>query len=223
VHKVAELARIVHELTNGFPLFVRELLDHLMTEGALNFNPGRGRWVWDVEAIRRAELPLSLTSLLGQRLARLSPECTSVLRVAALLGAQVSSREVAAVLECTNEEILRSVMEAMSRKVIQLVEGGAPSGEGGDVKYAFVHDSVRRAIVAEAGHAKEAALHAKIGRRLLCLGRQRAAVYHLNRAPTPAQRVEVVQLVRLNLEAGREAKEMVALDIAYEFLRGGGG
>jgi DNA-binding CsgD family transcriptional regulator/tetratricopeptide (TPR) repeat protein len=101
---------------SGNPLYVRELVDALMREDRVRVGGGLA------EVVGAGAVPVSLAAAIEGRLGFLSEQALAVLRVAALLGARFSVRELAVVAGVRGPELARVVGEAVAAGV--LVESG---------------------------------------------------------------------------------------------------
>jgi predicted ATPase len=77
------LVAAVYAETEGNPFFVQEVFDYLEAQGRL-FD-ATGVWRADLR-IGATEVPQSVRLVIGRRLERLTPECRTVLQLAAVLG-----------------------------------------------------------------------------------------------------------------------------------------
>ena len=124
----------VFDATAGNPFFVGELARQLVD--------GSG-WS-DV-------VPRSVRDAIAQRLTRLTPDCATSLRAAAVLGTEFAAPVLASVTGRSVEDCLLSLDEA--GRAALLVPGAAP----GDRR--FAHDLVRDAIVADLDAKLRVTLH----------------------------------------------------------------
>ena len=86
--KTRSLSQIVYKKTQGFPLFIVEFLDSLLTEKLLNHNLITG-WEWDVDAIDLKEISEGVAQLLSCKLERLPHDILSGLKVLSCFGSHV--------------------------------------------------------------------------------------------------------------------------------------
>ena len=80
-----ELARAVHQRTDGNPLFMVRVVDELVALRVLEAEDGRWRLRKPLDDIARA-VPESLRQLVEKQIARLEPEAQRLLEVASVLG-----------------------------------------------------------------------------------------------------------------------------------------
>jgi hypothetical protein len=138
----------------GNPLYLRELLDGLMREQAVQIRP-----VADI--IAGAErLPASLPAVLDGRLGSVSDEAAQLLRAAALLGGRFAVADLSVVLR---------------RPVVDLAEGlreaaGAGLVDGAGPELTFRHPLIRESLYLSMPEAVRTALHAEAARELATVG-----------------------------------------------------
>ncbi len=134
----------------GNPLYLRELIDALVRDQALQVSP-----VADVSAIRDP-LPASLAAVLTDRLSSVSAETAQILRTAALLGAKFTVTDLAVLLRRPVSELAAGLQEAVAARI--LVDSGA--------ELAFRHQLIRQALYESMPAALRGALHAEAAREL---------------------------------------------------------
>src|SRR5262249_43790286 len=93
-----KLAQLIHQRTEGNPLFIVNLVDYLITQGELARNDGQWTLQGEVTAVASCA-PMSLQQMIEQQLERLSPTEKRVLEVASVAGAEFSAAAVAAGLK----------------------------------------------------------------------------------------------------------------------------
>lgn len=70
--------------TDGNPFFASEILQHLAETGVL-YQDGSGRWVGDLD-VRSAGLPVSVTEVIGRRVAALGADTEQLLALGSVIG-----------------------------------------------------------------------------------------------------------------------------------------
>lgn len=157
----------VHEVSEGNPLFVEELL--------------RVR-----TALDERHLPDGLRAILEEHVARVSPEARELLAVASVLGREWTVRDL---VETSSgggppagdpiDAVARLLGEARSAGLVR------SSSAGPDV-HAFTHILIRDRLYADLAPTRRAALHSKAGERLEARGDLAAAAHHLLEAEAAA-------------------------------------
>jgi len=109
-----ELARAVHQRTDGNPLFMVRVVDELVALRVLEEEDGRWRLRTPLAEIAAA-VPESLRLLIEKQIARLEPEAQRVLEVASVLGWEFTAASVAAGL-ATDALAVEESCDALSRQ-----------------------------------------------------------------------------------------------------------
>src|SRR5262249_31561092 len=144
-----QLVTTVSATTRGNPLFIQELLHHLVKHGALRRRGGSLGALGDLGAVR---LPKELTSVIGARTRPLESRCRRVLEYASLLGTRFSPRTLAAVSDVGEDELLGLLEEAVRQRI--LVSDGPV--------FEFLHPLVRQALASEPSGLRVQRMHARI-------------------------------------------------------------
>jgi DNA-binding CsgD family transcriptional regulator len=139
----------------GNPLYVRELVDAMVRERALEIGPAAA----EVSAARE-RLPASLAAVLNDRLSSVSDETAQMLRTAALLGGRFTVTDLAVVLRRPASDLAADVQEA--------VAAGILIGSGPDL--AFRHLLIQQALDESMPAALRTALHVEAARELAATG-----------------------------------------------------
>ncbi|MBW3663891.1 MAG: AAA family ATPase [Actinobacteria bacterium] len=137
----------------GNPLFVRELVDAIGREGAIEVAGGRAE-------VSRLVLPPDLRLTILRRISFLSEEALALLRLAAVLGTTFSPAHVAALAGRPVTDLLGPFDEALRAGVVREEE---PS-------LRFRHELIREALYQELPAGLRRALHLEAARALDALG-----------------------------------------------------
>ncbi|MEP6875520.1 MAG: AAA family ATPase, partial [Burkholderiales bacterium] len=210
------LAALVPQRTQGNPFFVLQLLSELRAEGLLLFDAERQAWGWDLERIRARQLSDDVVELVERRLRRLPVAAREALQHAACLGGSGSIKLLALALGKSPADTVDALADP-TRAGLTVCAGGG---------YRFPHDRVHEAAHALIAPAERPAWHLRIGRRLLDGLAQDELDEHLfevaHQVNLGAHLItdddQVLQLARLNAQAGRKAKAGLAFAMAQEHL-----
>ena len=239
------LSELIYEKAQGNPFFIKELLKRLNEDQKIVFVPEAGRWDWDMEAVRNAEVGDNVIDFMIASLRRLDGSTQRVLQLAACIGNTFDLRTLSIIHEESMVRTSLELEEALSHDlVIPLTESYKFVGldESGDVgwvdeaveessdevnpTYRFQHDRVQQAAYALIDSDRKQAVHLSVGR----LMRRHTSgeefddrlidiVGHLNAGceliDSPSERRE---LACLNLEAGIKAQRSSAHESALRFL-----
>jgi hypothetical protein len=143
----AALARAVYEETEGNPLFVREVLRHLVETGAVERSGGG--WTTRRSADQLG-IPEGVREAVGHRLSRLSGATNQALRVAAVVGPEFELGVVQAAGQLNEAALLDAVEEAATARL--LIEVSA-------TRFRFAHALIRATVYESITAARKVALH----------------------------------------------------------------
>ncbi|HLY35823.1 MAG TPA: AAA family ATPase, partial [Candidatus Limnocylindria bacterium] len=149
----AEFAELVHHQTDGNPYFIQQVLRALVERGDV-YRQGGG---WERKDLNLIEIPESIRSTIGERVARLPEPSQEALRSAAVLGSRFAFDDLAALSEL-DPDALESALEAADA-------AGLVRPEGVD-GYAFEHAVAQQCLLAELPTRRRRRLHARSGQVL---------------------------------------------------------
>jgi tetratricopeptide (TPR) repeat protein len=168
----------VHEVSEGNPLFVAELL-RLRTN------------------LELSSLPDGLRAILEEHLARVGPETRALLELASVLGREWDVTDAGALAGLSADVVATRVAEARDAGVVTSL---------GSAKQAFAHMLIRDVLYAGLAPSRRTSLHEAAGERLAAGGDLEAAAHHLfeagahGRAAVVAREAVRVALARLAFE-----------------------
>jgi DNA-binding CsgD family transcriptional regulator len=138
----------------GNPLYVRELVDAMVREQALEFGSA-------AEVAAAGErLPASLAAVLTDRLSSVSAGTAQLLQTAALLGGRFAVTDLAVVRHRPASELAAGVQEAVAAGILT----------GSEPDLAFRHLLIQQALYESMPAALRTALHAEAARELAAAG-----------------------------------------------------
>src|SRR5580692_1977920 len=135
----------------GNPLYVREMVDALVREHAVQVSPTAG-----ADLRGGQQLPASLAGVLTDRLSSVSAGTARLLRAAVLFGGRFGVSDLAVVLRQPASDLAASLQEA--------IEAGILAGSGTDL--IFRHPLIGKALYEGMPMALRTALHAEAAREL---------------------------------------------------------
>jgi predicted ATPase len=151
-----ELARTVHQRTEGNPLFIVNIVDYLTTQGGLE------------ESVERVQVgvPGDLRQMIEEQIHRLSSTERRVVEVASVAGAEFSAAAVAAGLGVTVEEVeepceglVRREQFLRAREIAEWPDGTVAT------HYQFLHALYQEVLYERIPAARRSRLHRLIGER----------------------------------------------------------
>ena len=163
---VDRLARLVHQRTEGNPLFMVTLVESWLTQGVLLEQDGAWALPAGVEALQDS-VPDSLRQMIDRQLDWLSAEEQRVLEAASVAGAEFSAAAVAAGLAQEAERV-DDWCTSLARRGQFLRASGEQTWPDGTVAgcYRFVHALYQQVLYQRVSAAQRVRLHQRIGARL---------------------------------------------------------
>ena len=160
------LAQRIHALTDGQPLFVVALVDHLVTRGSiLDTSPG---WALSVpmDAVDLG-VPDDVRRLIEGEFRRLSPDERRVLEAASAAGEYITASIIAAAVGCSMERAEQHCETlARSQRFLHAVGTLEWPDHTRARRYAFAHELHRQVVYSETPDERRIRLHGAIGRAL---------------------------------------------------------
>jgi len=152
-----ETLRQLTAQADGNPLYVRELVDAMVREQALEINSAATKL-----SAGGGRLPASLASVLTDRLSSVSAGTAQMLRTAALLGGRFTVTDLTVVLRRPASELAAGIQEA--------VAAGILTEHPNDPDLAFRHLLIQQALYQSLPAALRTALHAEAAQELAASG-----------------------------------------------------
>jgi len=159
------LARVIHQRTDGNPLFMVNVVDYLVAQSLLVQRDGWWDLERDLEEIQ-IEVPASIQQMIETHIDRLSPQEQRVLEVASVAGVEFSAATVAAGLEAEVIEVEEGC-EGLTRRAQFLRSRGVSEWPDGTVAahYEFIHALYQQAWYERVTAGRRLRLHRRIGER----------------------------------------------------------
>jgi DNA-binding SARP family transcriptional activator len=210
----AGVPRLLHQRTDGHPLFVKLLLDSWLEHGLLD----RDADLADLAA----DVPDSVRELIEQMLLELGPDDQELLEAASVAGRAFSAATVAAAIEQDEAEIeLRCDRLAKAKRF--LGQEGDEHWPDGTVasRFAFSHDLHREVLYGRLPAGRRATLHRRVGLRLDAAYGARAAEIATELADHFVEGGDAGRAVVSLRLAGEQALHRLAHPEALEHLQRG--
>ncbi len=210
------LAQLVYDKTGGNPFFAIQFLTALAEENLLAFDPGAGRWTWDLAHILTKGFTDNVVDLMVEKLGRLPETTQEALKQFACLGNVARISTLTAVCGQSEEALDTALWEAVRVGLIVRLEDA----------YAFLHDRMQEAAYALIPEQDRPQVHLNIGRKLLSQASSEElgdilfdVSNHLNRgAGLISDPDERARLAELDATAGRRARASGAYVTARDFF-----
>jgi len=238
--RLAPLAQLLQQKTNGNPFFMNEFLKSLYTEGLLQFDIQKREWDWQLTQIQAAQITDNVVELMAGKIQKLPTATQQALKLASCIGNQFDLKTLAIVQEKSLPETATELWEAVEMGLIlpqgndyQLLQLGdreiAANLTNLDVVYKFLHDRVQQAAYSLIPTKQKQAVHLQIGQLLLqsvSTQEQEEKIFDIvNQLNFGLHLITDTQqrqhLAQLNLTAGKKAQASAAYEPALEYLTTG--
>ncbi|MFZ2629998.1 MAG: AAA family ATPase [Desulfosalsimonadaceae bacterium] len=241
------LAQIVHDKTRGNPFFVRQFLETVNRQGFLSYDYENGRWQWDIQQITAERITDNVVDFMAAKVLKLTDNSQHILRLASCIGNTFSLPLLSLLAAKPASDILTDLREAVALGLVSATGDGTASRDGShatgiadalterrllpadDLVFEFLHDKVRQAVYSLVPDPLKHSLHLQIGKLILqntdpadLYSRIFAIVHHFNQGKDQlASAEDRKQSARLNLIAGKRAKDAAAYEQALTYLKTG--
>jgi DNA-binding winged helix-turn-helix (wHTH) protein/predicted ATPase len=162
----AGLARVLHQRTEGNPLFLVTVAEELVRRGVVQPGPAGWALAGSVAAVSGA-VPESLRQLVEQQLEQLPPEAQQLLEAASIVGLEFTAAAVAAAVEQGVEAAEDRAATLARRGQFVQIHGEAEWPDGTvTTRYGFRHALYREILYERVPVSRRLRWHRQIGRRL---------------------------------------------------------
>jgi DNA-binding winged helix-turn-helix (wHTH) protein/predicted ATPase len=161
----AELAALIHERTEGNPLFMVNTIDHLVAERLIEPHEDGWRLAAPIDMVK-VGVPESIRQLIETQIERLDARDQRVLEAASVAGTEFSVLAVSAALDHDLEDV-EARCEELSRRHQFIEESGAqllPNGQAAG-RFGFRHAVYRHVFYDRMSAARRMQLHRRVGER----------------------------------------------------------
>lgn len=212
---VAGLADCIYAKTGGNPLFVRQFVQNIHEKGLLVFDPAAG-WHWDMEAIDSLEISDNVGELMAGKIGDLPAKARQALMVGACIGNRFDLETLSAVMDAPAGRLGKDLEPAVRAGFLQI------SGR----MCHFSHERLREAAYRLIAEPERARLHHDIGWHIYRTtpgeALQKNIFYIVNHLNAGRARIrhetDRTGLARLNLLAGKKARNAAAYQSARTYL-----
>jgi predicted ATPase/DNA-binding winged helix-turn-helix (wHTH) protein len=212
-----ELAVLIHERTEGSPLFMVNAVDYLLTEGSISEQ--ERQWELSV-AIQKVDVgvPDSIKQMIQKQVDHLDAEKQRTLEAASVAGAEFIALAVAAGLG-DDEAAMDARCEELARQRQFIRDCGIQELPGGGVvtKYGFIHSLYQNVLYERLSSSKRIQLHRRIGEQAEQFYGERAAeiaaelAMHFERGSNHRQAIKYLQQASENALRQFAYREAVSL------------
>ncbi len=227
---VDELAELVFDKTRGNAFFLIQFLKSLNQDSLLRFDSEQHRWHWELAEIRARNITANVVELMAMTIGRLESSTREALQFAACIGNRFELGVLSLILSKSARATAETLESALREGVIRPLGGNyqlaSYQEDAADVAYQFIHDQVQQAAYSLIEPENRAQAHMDIALTLLNTldeGEQYLRIFeianHVNAAAELFTSDEQKRLfLKLNLQAGKRAKESTAYTPALRYL-----
>ncbi|MEH2009636.1 AAA family ATPase [Nostoc sp.] len=231
------LSLLVSQKTQGNPFFATQFLKALHQDELIEFSFESGCWECDITRVTQEALTDDVVAFMAFQLRRLPPSTQNVLQLAACIGNQFDLGTLAIVSEKSEIETAACLWKALQEGLILPTgniykfyvgqESQAVTEEiSQTVKYKFLHDRVQQAAYSLIPDEQKKTTHHRIGQQLLkntSDSEQEERIFEIvNQINVAIELIEQPtareELAKLNLIAGRKAKNSTAYSAAVKYF-----
>jgi DNA-binding winged helix-turn-helix (wHTH) protein/predicted ATPase len=161
----AGLTRFLHRNTSGNPLFLVNVVDHLIARGHVRHVDERWELSVPIDDVA-SDVPDTLWQLVDRQIERLGPDEQAVLAVASVAGAEFSA--AVATADGIDVDAAEASCAALARRGQFLRAMGAAEWPDGTIagRYGFIHALYRNVLYERVSIGQRVGLHLRIGARL---------------------------------------------------------
>ncbi|SMF49503.1 diguanylate cyclase (GGDEF) domain-containing protein [Pseudobacteriovorax antillogorgiicola] len=233
VEKSEALSDLVFQKTGGNPFFTEEFLKNLYTNKLLYFEAQKGHWDWELDKIKYADLTDNVVELMTEKIKRLPEGTVELIRYGACIGARFDLATLATVANSNLTRVAQGLHQAINEGLVipigdnyRLIELDIPiAPDEVKIEYRFAHDRILQAACDLMESRQRKFVRRRVAKIMLDQGDQFreenifTIVNHLNQSMELIQaKDELIELLKLNLDAARKAKSSSAYPLAFEYL-----
>ncbi len=217
--EVQELAALVHLKTSGNPLAVKEFLHGLVHKNLLVFDRQYREWTWDIEKIKSEPPSENVGEILAEHIQHLDSGTAELLQIAACIGTTFDLETLRGAAQLSYPKTLARLAQATQEGYILNQPHSVPSS------YRFAHERVQRAAYSLLSEKRRQQIHNNIGQTFLQSDGKQSNIFdlvnQLNNSFDSLENASISRnkLARLNLDAGRKAKQAAAFQSAFKYFK----
>jgi predicted ATPase len=170
----AGLAALIHERTEGNPLFMTNAVDYLLADGSIVEDKGRWRLVAGIEKVD-VGVPDSIRQMIAKQIDHLDAIGQRTLEVASVAGAEFSTLALVAGLE-EDRSVVEARCHGLARQHQFIQDSGVqvlPNGEAVN-RYGFIHALYQNVLYERISSSRRVHLHRRMGEQAETLYGERA-------------------------------------------------
>ncbi|NLE00855.1 MAG: AAA family ATPase, partial [Fibrobacter sp.] len=225
----------IYQKTKGNPLFTCQLLKTLYENRLFRFNEERLKWEWQIDDIQNVQISDNVVDFLIQNLKSLPSDTLKVLKLASCIGNLFDTTIIYKICDDV-KKLVDALKVAIKKEYVVPVNNNYQLLDLKDdeflksdveIKFRFNHNRIQQAAYSLVSDNDREMIHYKIGKILLNLCETRKTsdcnlfeiTNHLNIGKNNLVDIsERLELLDLNIRAGKKAKRNLAYDIAKNYF-----
>lgn len=210
-----ELTNLVYQKTSGNAFFVNQFLKSLYQEKYLWFDFETLTWNWDIKKITEKNITDNVVELMASKVLRLPAETQKHLKTGSCIGNSFDLQLLSIIENEEEENLKKNLNEALAEGLI------VPTGNA----FKFSHDRIQQAVYSLIPELEKNEAHLTIGKLLMKNIAVEKREEHLFDIANQwnwgkdilTDEAEKELLTKLNLDAGRKAKQSSAFKAALDY------
>lgn len=217
--EVEDLSSAVFNKTQGNPQSVRDFLNDAYQRRALFFDRQHREWSWDLDGITQSQPANNVGLGLANSLEHLDRNTAEVLKIASCVGDKFDLDTIKRVSGLSFSQTSACLIQAVADGFLLYADANRKSS------YSFAHEQIQQAAYQMLGSIERHQIHAQIGKTYLTLADSEDRIFEVvnqlnNSIDGNNQDLEErLELSRLNLTAGRKAKNSAAFQASFRYFR----
>jgi DNA-binding winged helix-turn-helix (wHTH) protein/predicted ATPase len=217
----SELGRVIHQSTEGNPLFMVNVVDYWVSHGVLAKTDDQWQLTARVEDLA-AGVPESLRQMIEKQLERLTPEERRIVETASVVGGEFATAAVAAGLEEKGEHVEEWCEGLAKREQFVRVRGTETLADGTVMgRYGFLHALYQQVLYERLATVRRIHLHRRIGEWEERASGKRVSEIAAELAVHFERGQNAERAIHYCYEAGQQAQQRFAATEAAQHFRHG--
>lgn len=146
-----EFLNAIHQLTEGNPFFIEEVLKDLVASEGIHYEGG----IWIDKPVEELQIPGSILDAVQRRFQLLDAPARSLLSMAAVAGRRFDFSLLQQLTSLNEEELLRELRELIAAQLVV---------EESEERFVFRHDLTRRAVYSQLLVRERRTLHRRVAK-----------------------------------------------------------
>jgi len=155
---ILHFSDVIHKKTSGHALFVVQLLNSLVQDNIVVYNPTKHRYDWDCDQLNELQMCDSVASLIISNFKKIPPEALSSLRVLSCFGMHIHESTIQHIVCCSDTYICGG---DIIPSLPILIDAGIL--ESSEAITTFAHDMIRQKVYDGIPNDQRQQIHFSIG------------------------------------------------------------